>query len=107
MPETFIQDYLTDMEYEAIDLQNEIFDVAETFKEEYGYAYGLEEQKPNTFIMVSPYYVEKFIGLTGMPKGAFIIPNHSNMCCGEGYCGSCSYNDENGNTVRGCKCLDA
>ena len=107
LPEEFLEEYLKGIEYRSIDLDGDAFEVAETLKEEYGYSYGTKRKRPNIFLMVSPYYVEKILKLTSLSKSNLIIPNHSNMCCGEGYCGSCSHNDEEGRTVRGCKCLNA
>lgn len=105
LPTEFVNEYLNDLEYSAVDLEKESFEVAEELKELYGYAYK-DNNKPNLFMMVSPYYQEKLLKLTGFSKGMVIAPNHSNMCCGEGYCGSCSYLDKDGVTVRRCKCID-
>lgn len=105
LTEEFLDYYFEDIDYEIVDLENDFFEVTESVKEDYGYNYK-EHQKPNLFLMTSPYYVEKFIKLTGFNKKNIIIPNHSNMCCGEGYCGSCSSTDLDGVTVRKCKCID-
>lgn len=105
LPEEFLDDYLQDMEYEAVDLERDILSVAGELKEDCNYCRN-GNRKPNVFLMVSPYYAKKLIDLTGLRKSAFIMPNHSNMCCGEGYCGSCSYVDKEGVTVKRCKCID-
>ena len=103
--EEFLHCYFNDIPYETIDLEKDIFEIAEDTKETFGYSYK-EGQKPNLFLMTSPYYVERFLKLTGFSKKNIIAPNHSNMCCGEGYCGSCSSTDLEGVTVRKCKCID-
>lgn len=105
LPTEFLNEYLGDMEYSTVDLEKESFEVSEELKELYGYSYE-ENRKPNLFMMVSPYYEEKLLKLTGFGKGMIIAPNHSNMCCGEGYCGSCSWMNRDGVTVRRCKCID-
>ena len=87
-----------------MDLETESFEVAESIKEAYGYGF-VDEKRPNLLLMVSPYYVERILKLTGLSKNRMITPNHSNMCCGEGCCGSCSYTDKDGITVRMCKCI--
>ena len=56
-------------------------------------------------LLVSPYYVERFLRLRPERKDDIIIPNHANMCCGAGVCGACSYTDKDGVTVRRCKCI--
>ena len=56
-------------------------------------------------LLVSPYYVERFLRLRPKRKDDIIIPNHANMCCGAGVCGACSYTDKDGVTVRRCKCI--
>lgn len=54
----------------------------------------------NIFLLVSPFYYKLLAG----DEYEAVRPNHANMCCGEGICGACSYTDENGDTVRMCKC---
>ena len=103
LPNDFITEYLSDFDFEDVDLESESFEIAESMKEAYGYSY-VGEKRPNLLLMVSPYYVEKILKLTGLNRNRMITPNHSNMCCGEGYCGSCSYTDKDGITVRMCKC---
>ena len=105
LPEEFIEDYLYDIECESVDFERDVVKIAEDLKEDCGYCYN-GGSKPNIFLMVSPYYAQRIIKLTGFNKNRMIMPNHSNMCCGEGYCGSCSYVDEDGITVRKCKCID-
>lgn len=105
LPTEFLNEYLVDLDYSTVDLEKDSFEVAEELKEIYGYSYK-DNNKPNLFMMVSPYYEEKLLKLTGFGKGMIIAPNHSNMCCGEGYCGSCSWMNRDGVTVRRCKCID-
>lgn len=101
----FLTEYFNGIDFESVNLEEEAFEIAERLKEEYGYCFG-ENQRPNLFLMTSPYYVEKFLNLTGFSRKNVITPNHSNMCCGEGYCGSCSFSDKDGVTVKRCKCID-
>lgn len=105
LPEEFLMEYLGDVKFRRVNLEKDCFEVAEELKENYGYCYR-EKNKPNLFFMVSPYYLEKLLNLTGFSKSAVIMPNHSNMCCGEGFCGSCSFVDQSGKTVKKCKCID-
>lgn len=65
------------------------------------------EGSQRIWLLVSPYYVRELAG--NLPKEvreSIIVPNPANMCCGEGVCGACSHTDENGMTVRLCKCVD-
>lgn len=37
-------------------------------------------------------------------KNDYAVLNNSNMCCGEGICGSCSYVNDDGEVIKMCKC---
>ena len=106
LPKAFREKYLKDIQYESICLDSEMEDVVRKVAEGYSFAVNHTKIKPNIFLMVSPYYKEKICKEIMDFVDEIIFPNHSNMCCGEGYCGSCSYTDEKGNTVRRCKCID-
>lgn len=57
------------------------------------------------FLLVSEYYIKNLTkGLEKAEMNRIIIPNPANMCCSEGICGACSHTDEDGVTVRLCKC---
>lgn len=105
LPAKFIAEYFNGLDFEEVNLEDGIFDIAESLKEIYGYGFA-RGIRPNLLVMTSPYYFGKILKMTGFDKNKIIAPNHSNMCCGEGYCGSCSYTDIDGITVRQCKCID-
>ncbi len=105
LSQEFLEEYLGDIQYEKVDLESGMFEVSEDIKEAFGYCYA-GNQRPNLFIMTSPHYVESLLKMTGFNRENVITPNHSNMCCGEGYCGSCSDTDKEGVVVRRCKCID-
>lgn len=106
LPQEFLDKYLKDVEFEKIDVENDAFEISENIKEKYGYYMGANNVTPNIFFMLSPYYVGRLLRLTAFNDKRVIRPNHSNMCCGEGVCGSCSHTDEKGVTVKKCKCID-
>lgn len=57
------------------------------------------------FLLVSEYYIKNLTkGLEKAEMSRIIMPNPANMCCSEGICGACSHTDEDGVTVRLCKC---
>lgn len=106
LPEEFLEHYLSDVDYDLVDFSEEIYDVAEGVREDYGYCYSGETVRPNLFLMVSPYFEEKLLRLTSFDSKSIITPNHSNLCCGEGVCGSCAYVDRDGKVVKACKCTE-
>lgn len=106
LPPQFIQEYMPELDYEEVDLQKNIEQVSRKIKKDYEYCLTCMGLKPNVLFMVSPYYVDKLLKSTMLPPEQVIYPNHSNMCCGIGLCGACSYTDGEGTTVRGCKCND-
>lgn len=106
LPEEFLDKYLKDIEYVCVNLETDMFDISESLKEKYGYSFAKEGINPNLFFMMSPYYVENLLRLTSFEESRIIRPNHSNMCCGEGICGSCSYVDKQRETIKRCKCID-
>jgi len=94
LTESFLEDCFSGIDYERIKLQ-ENWSKLQT-------AIGtFEEKEGNLLIMASPYYTDL---VAQIATKVFIYPNHSNMCCGMGMCGSCSHTDKKGITVRGCKC---
>lgn len=54
----------------------------------------------NVFALTSPYYAEQ---IEAAAAGRIVKPNPGNMCCGEGVCGACTYDDEKGKTIHRCK----
>lgn len=57
-------------------------------------------------IFASDYYISLF-GDQARASGngkKLLISNNFNLCCGEGICGACSTADENGETMKMCKC---
>lgn len=61
---------------------------------------GGESSTVNVIALTSPYYAEKIEELYGRKVTR---PTKGNMCCGEGMCGACTFDDENGKTIHGCK----
>lgn len=57
----------------------------------------------STIIFASDKYISFFEKLIEDKKN-YAILNNSNMCCGEGICGACSYVDKNGEVIKMCKC---
>lgn len=106
LPKEFLNKYLGDLEFEEIDIEKDIYDISETVKEKYGYSLASCDISPNLFFMTSPYYVGQLLNLTSFDESKVIRPNHSNMCCGEGICGSCSHTDKDGIVIKTCKCTD-
>lgn len=106
LPEEFLAQYLSDVDYDLVDFSEEIYEVAEGVREDYGYCYSGENVRPNLFLMVSPYFEEKLLRLISFDSKSVITPNHSNLCCGEGVCGSCSCVDKDGKVVKACKCTE-
>lgn len=106
LPQSFKEKYLVDFEYETIDLENDIEKMACELMEVRKFCIDSTGIKPNLLLMVSPYYVEALINEMGIDSKEVIIPNHANMCCGEGICGACSHTSKDGITVRSCKCFE-
>ena len=106
LPQAFLSEYMGDVEYKVADLADNLQQTIENLDKAYNYCLSTTEKKPNIFLMVSPYYVNSILEKSHFPMDCIIFPNHSNMCCGEGVCGACSFTDKEGITVRGCKCND-
>ena len=62
----------------------------------------LGHARVNVFALTSPYYADQIQRAVGRDK-IILRPTEGNMCCGEGVCGACTYNDRNGNVIRRCK----
>ncbi len=106
LPGEFIKEYVSELEYEETDLQEDMDSLVCKIKQDSDYCLTCTGIKPNLLIMTSPYFAEQLRKKTTDFQCNVIYPNHSNMCCGEGLCGACSYTDEDGVTVRRCKCND-
>ena len=128
LPDSFLTEYIGELEREEMDFGADIKAISEKIKDDYDYCLESTGREPNIFLLVSPYFAGRITAClperitagsvsadgSGDPAGEkgtaavkrLILPNHSTMCCGEGLCGACSHTDENGVTVRGCKCLD-
>ena len=102
----FEGEYLADLQYEEADLTCRAEETAAKILNSYEFCVDNTGRKPNLMLMVSPYFADKLIKLLNIDEKEIILPNHSNMCCGDGICGACSHTDENGITVRGCKCFE-
>lgn len=102
----FIDKYVLPLEYKKIALDKELESLSVTVREDVEYSIKHTGKAPNIFLMVSPYYKTLLMEKCRFEEPQIIYPNHANMCCGEGVCGACSHTDENGHTVRLCKCID-
>lgn len=91
LTEGFLQEYIGD--YERVSLSEGLERVAT----------AIDEFRQIMFL-ASPYYTEKILQMRPDRKSDIINANHANICCGVGICGACSYTDEDGVTVRRCKC---
>lgn len=54
----------------------------------------------NVFALTSPYYADQIRRAACRPV---VRPVQGNLCCGEGVCGACTYDDAGGKTVHRCK----
>ncbi len=126
LPEQFAEDYLKGIEYEEINLNDNFESIIAALKNDYSECVKTTGQTPNIMFMASPYFAHRLReslragGVCKMSENIeleseeplsidikkIIMPNHSNLCCGLGICGSCSHTDEKGITVRMCKCMD-
>ncbi len=55
--------------------------------------------RPLNMALASPYYIEQFLSADSQ----LVYSNNTNLCCGEGICGSCTYTDKSGKVHRRCK----
>lgn len=109
LPDDFTEKYIGELDWQEIDLETQTESAAEHIAADYDYCVRCTGMEPNVFLLVSPYFAERITALLPerVTRGkGLILPNHSNMCCGEGLCGACSHTDKDGVTVRGCKCFE-
>lgn len=103
----FLNKYvLPRLEYRSMDFASHAEELKTAVEGDIRFCAEHTGEKPNVFLMVSPYYAEAISSLCGFSTKEIITPNHANMCCGEGVCGACSYTDKSGRTVKMCKCID-
>ncbi len=113
LPEGFKEEYLNGWEYERVSLTDgeELERVRGLVRERLRkQATETSEHRPDALaaLFVSQYYAEKLMeGLTAAEKNRVILPNPANLCCAMGLCGACSHTDQDGVTVRLCKCSRA
>lgn len=96
LTDTFLNEYMGDVHYQKISLFND-----------FSIALDLVCMYERVMFLASPYYTKKLMEAKSTKrnhKKHVITSNHANICCGVGMCGSCSFTDENGNTIRKCKC---
>lgn len=102
LPEIFKEEYLNGWVYERVSLTDpvELESVRRQVEE------ALHRERPAAMaLLVSQYYGEKLMeGLTEAEQQRIAVPNPANMCCSMGLCGACSHTDQDGVTVRLCKC---
>ena len=92
------------MDFEKVSLRNDVEAVGRKIRKDYEYCLNCSTEHPNMMFMTSPYFVQRISEEAQIPMRQIIFPNHANMCCGEGICGACSHTDNDGTTVRACKC---
>ena len=101
LPQAFLEEYLQGRVLERIRLSSR--QTLEWMKGQVRKT--VQEEKKRAVLLVSPYYIKKLTeGLDEEERFRVIIPNPSNLCCGMGICGACSFADSDGVTVRLCKC---
>ena len=100
LPALFVQEYLEGTPYERVSLRDE-----ETQQYLRRLIQKHAEEGRLVLLLVSPYYAELFCrDLSDAQRTLVIRPNPANLCCAMGLCGSCSHTDEDGVTVKLCKC---
>lgn len=90
----FFKDYFGDLPVSSIHVKDFAGDGLCSMEE-----MGTNE-KINVFSLTSPYYADKVEASAGKK---IVRPTKGNMCCGEGVCGACTYDDETGKTIHRCK----
>ena len=57
-------------------------------------------------VFASDYYIQSLGQMVRetLPGAELAVSNNFRLCCGEGICGSCTFSDPFGNTLRMCKC---
>lgn len=106
LPEAFVCEYFSGIPFERVHLDREK-DLRKMKKRLRDAAdqKGRQNHLPLALLMVSPYYVQQLTEeLSEIQKCRLVIPNAASLCCGMGFCGSCSHTDGQGRTVRLCKC---
>lgn len=106
LPEPFLEEYLCGQPFGRICLGDEedrerVSEIlTEAVRQE-----GKGEGKRHIMLLTSPYYEDLLTReMTAEEKERLVVPNQANLCCALGLCGSCSYTDRDGMTVRLCKC---
>lgn len=96
----FFRDYFSDLPVSAFSICDFVTEGMEFSAAEK--AAG-EVKRRNVFALTSPYYAN-WIAAAAETEGVEIVrPVSGNLCCGEGVCGACTYDDESGHTVHRCK----
>lgn len=90
----FFKDYFGDLPVDSIHVKDFAGDGLGSMEQLQG------SEKANIFSLTSPYYADKVEGSAGKK---IVRPTSGNMCCGEGVCGACTYDDETGKTIHRCK----
>lgn len=114
LPEPFLEEYLSGQPFSRICLgdkedRERVSEIlTEAVRQEgksEGKGEGAEKEKQHVMLLTSPYYEDLLTEkMTAEEKGRLVVPNQANLCCALGLCGSCSYTDRDGMTVRLCKC---
>lgn len=60
----------------------------------------IEENDLNVFALTSPFYADQVQRAAGQKV---VRPAEGNMCCGEGICGACTFDNAQGRTIHRCK----
>ena len=66
----------------------------------------IKKQYDCVLILTSDYYIQSIGALVKriLPEADIAVMNNFRICCGEGVCGSCSHETQDGETLKMCKC---
>ena len=96
----FFKDYFGDLPVDSIHVKDFASGGLESTEVLNNMEQMAQTGKINILSLTSPYYADKVETSAGKK---IVRPTSGNMCCGEGVCGACTYDDETGKTIHRCK----
>ena len=96
----FFKDYFGDLPVDSIHVKDFASGGLESAEVLNNMEQMAQTGKINILSLTSPYYADKVETSAGKK---IVRPTSGNMCCGEGVCGACTYDDETGKTIHRCK----
>ncbi|WP_067535694.1 hypothetical protein [Emergencia timonensis] len=96
----FFKDYFGDLPVDSIHVKDFASGGLESTEVLNNMEQMAQTGKINILSLTSPYYADKVEPSAGKK---IVRPTSGNMCCGEGVCGACTYDDETGKTIHRCK----